>query len=250
VNATPYDTIGRSYSATRRPDPRIAEQIRTALGSAATVVNIGAGSGNYEPDDCDVVAVEPSMVMLQQRAANAAPAVRGIAEALPFADRSFDVALAVLTMHHWTDLERGLREMMRVASRQVVFYFEPIFGGTLWLVKDYFPQMLELGTEQRAPDCERLARTLDVQTTEVVMVPGDCADGFGGCFWNRPEVYLDPRVQDGMSSFAQLDPEIRARGTDRLRHDLESGAWDARYGSLRTQTEIDLGYRLLSAGLP
>jgi SAM-dependent methyltransferase len=245
-----YDTIGRSYAATRRADPRVASQIRNAIGDVATVVNIGAGSGNYEPDDCDVVAVEPSIVMLHQRAFGAPPAVQAFAEALPFADRSFDVALAVLTMHHWTDLERGLQEMMRVASRQVVFYFEPIFGGALWLVKDYFPEMLELGTEQRAPDAQRLARTLDVQTTEVVMIPGDCVDGFGGSFWNRPEAYLDPQIQAGMSSFAQLDPAIRAAGTDRLRHDLETGAWDARYGALRHQSEIDLGYRLLSAGLP
>jgi SAM-dependent methyltransferase len=250
VSGTPYDTIGCSYGATRRPDPRIAAQIRAAIGDVETVVNIGAGSGNYEPDDCDVVAVEPSTVMLRQRAVNAAPAVRSVAEALPFGDRSFDVALAILTMHHWTDLERGLQEMVRVASRQVVFYFEPMFGDALWLMKDYFPQMFHLGTEQRAPDGERLARTLNVQKTEVVMVPGDCVDGFGGCFWNRPEAYLDPQVQAGMSCFAQLDPEIRAEGTSRLRADLESGAWDARYGSLRRQTEIDLGYRLASAGLP
>jgi SAM-dependent methyltransferase len=245
-----YDAIGRNYAATRRADPRIAAQIRRAIGDAGSVANIGAGSGNYEPPDCDVVAVEPSIVMLQQRAADGAPAVQAFAEALPFPDQSFEVALAVLTMHHWTDLERGLQEMMRVASRQVVFYFEPMFGDALWLMKDYFPQMFRLGTEQRAPDGGRLARTLNVQKTEVVMVPGDCVDGFGGSFWNRPEAYLDPQVQAGMSCFAQLDPEIRAQGTARLRADLESGAWDARYGSLRRQTEIDLGYRLASAGLP
>ena len=250
MSETPYDTIGQSYTATRRPDPRIAAQIRTAIGDAKSVINIGAGSGNYEPEDCEVVAVEPSIVMLQQRAADAAPAVRGVAEALPFADRSFDVALAVLTMHHWSDLERGLQEMMRVASRQVVFYFEPMFGSIRWLMQDYFPQMFHLGTEQRAPDGARLAQTLKVQETEVVMVPSDCVDGFGGSFWNRPEAFLDPQVQAGMSCFAQLDPAIRAEGTARLRADLESGAWDERYGSLRSQTEIDLGYRLLSAGLP
>jgi hypothetical protein len=140
--------------------------------------------------------------------------------------------------------------MMRVAARQVVFYFEPMCGEALWLVDDYFPEMLDLGTERRAPDGDRLARTLTVERTEVVMVPADCADGFGGCFWNRPEAYLDERVQDGMSCFAQLDPIHRARGTERLRADLASGAWDDRYGYLRGETEIDLGYRLLSAGLP
>jgi hypothetical protein len=51
-----------------------------------------------------------------------------------------------------------------------------------------------------------------------------------------------------MSSFAQLDAEIRRRGTEHLRRDLETGAWDARHGELRTMTEIDIGYRLLVAG--
>jgi SAM-dependent methyltransferase len=245
-----YDTIGRTYAATRRADPRIAARIRAAIGDVTSVVNVGAGAGSYEPDDCAVVAVEPSRTMLEQRAAGAAPAVQAVAERLPFPDRTFDAALAVLTVHHWSDIERGLREMQRVAPRQVVFYFEPAWSSSLWLVTDYFPEILDLPTEQTAPDGARLAATLNVQRTEVVLVPADCTDGFGGCFWSRPERYVDPDVQAGMSCFAQLDPALRAARTEQLRADLASGAWDAKYAALRQMDEKDFGYRILVAGLP
>jgi SAM-dependent methyltransferase len=244
---TRYDTIGRTYSATRRADPRVAARIHAALGAAGRVVNVGAGTGNYEPVDRVVVAVDPSRTMLGQRPSGAAPAVQAAAEALPFRTRAFDVALAVLTVHHWSDLERGLRELQRVAPAQVVFFFEPAWAAQLWMVNEYFPEILELGTERAAPDGDRLARTLHAERIEIVPVPADCVDGFGGCFWNRPEAYLDPAVQAGMSCFAQLDPTVRARGSERLRADLASGAWDRRHGHLRALTEIDLGYRLLVA---
>jgi SAM-dependent methyltransferase len=245
-----YDTIGRTYTATRQPDPRIAARIRSALGQVRTVLNVGAGAGSYEPDDCDVVAIDPSLTMLRQRAADAAPSVQGVAESLPFADGTFDAALAVLTVHHWHDLDRGLREMQRVARRQVVLFFEPSWASSLWLVTDYFPEIAALESEQTAPGSARLAEVLDVERIETVPVPADCVDGFGGCFWNRPERYLDPDVQAGMSCFAQLDPAVRAARTEELRADLASGAWDAKHGALREMDEINLGYRLIVAGLP
>jgi SAM-dependent methyltransferase len=243
-----YDRIGRTYSSTRVADPRIAAQIRAALGNAARVVNVGAGTGNYEPVDLFVVAVEPSRTMLGQRAPGSAPATRATAEALPFPNGAFDAALATLTAHHWSDLDAGLREMQRVARCQVIFYFEPDWADRLWLVRDYFPEVRDLESERGAPDTARLAAVLDVRRVEPILVPANCRDGFGGCFWNRPEAYLDPVVQEGMSFFAQLDPESRRRGTDRLRDDLASGAWDDRHGDLRALDRIDIGYRLLVAG--
>ncbi len=242
-----YDSIGTTYAATRRTEPRIAARIHAALGEAQRVVNIGAGTGNHEPDDRSVVAFEPSTTMLRQRPAGAAPAVRAVAEALPFPDRAFDAALAVLTVHHWTDIERGLLEMQRVATRQVILFFEPSWAPEFWLVREYFPEILALGSERAAPSALRLARMLANAHIEPVPVPADCVDGFGGSFWNRPEAYLEPAAQDGMSSFAQLDPQVRARGTEQLRRDLASGAWDVRHLGLRERPEIDLGYRLLVA---
>ena len=245
---TRYDTIGRTYTATRRPDPRIAARIVAALGDAASVVNVGAGTGSYEPDDRSVVAVDPSETMLRQRAAGAAPAVCSRAEALPFPDRAFDAALATLTLHHWDDVEAGLREMARVARRQVVFFFDPAWSKDAWIVAEYLPEILDLDSERRAPGLDRIGAVLDVRGVETVSVPADCVDGFTGAFWNRPEAFLDPAVQAGSSSFSQLDPAVLARGMQQLRRDVESGTWDERHGDLRAMPEIDIGYRLLVAG--
>jgi hypothetical protein len=245
-----YDAIGRTYASTRRTDPRIAAPIHAALGDARRIVNIGAGTGNYEPADRALVALEPSITMLRQRDRNAAPAVQGVAENLPFPDDAFDTALAILTTHHWADLDAGLCEMQRVAPRQVIFFFDVDVQQDLWLVDDYFPEIYALPTEQTAPGAARFRAALAVQRIDVVPVPADCIDGFAGCYWGRPEMYLDPEVQAGMSCFAQLDPDAVARGTEQLRRDLESGAWDERHGHLRTLTEIDLSYRVLVAGLP
>jgi SAM-dependent methyltransferase len=241
-----YDEIGRTYSATRREDPRIAAAIHTALGDARTVLNVGAGTGNYEPRDRDVTAVEPSAVMRAQRPPGAAPAIDGTAEALPFPDASFDATMAVLSDHHWPDRLGGLRELRRVAAeRAVIFTFDPALEGVGWLVQDYLPGFASLlEAEFRIED---LAEALGGARTEVVPVPADCRDGFFHAWWARPEAYLDATVRAGISVFSKLDPDEVAVAMERLRVDLESGAWDRRHGRLRTLDHLDLGYRLLVA---
>ena len=241
-----YQSIGDRYSAARRPDPRIQSLIVSALGDAQSVLNVGAGTGNYEPADRRVVAVEPSAAMISQRRPRAAPAIRAVAEALPFGDQTFEATLAILTIHHWTDLASGLSELRRVASRQVILLFEPRVSWQFWLV-EYFPEFLSLPTETRAPKIEDVQLYLDVQSVVPVPVPADCIDGLAGAYWCRPESYLDPSVRAGISSLAQLAPEVTERGVQRLHHDLVSGEWEARYGYLRELTELDLGYRLLIA---
>jgi SAM-dependent methyltransferase len=248
VTSTRYDKIGTSYARTRRTDPRVAAQINAALGDARRVVNIGAGTGSYEPTDREVVAVEPSPTMISQRAPGAAPAVRAWAEALPFRDESFDAALAIFTVHHWRDTRRGLEELGRVARRQVILSYDAIVEDDFWLMDDYFPEIAALDNGNRAYTSQAIGRVLDVQRIEPVLVPSDCVDGFAACYWNRPEAYVDPDVQAGISGIARLDPAVRERGTERLRADLASGAWDARYGHLRALTELDVGYRLVIAG--
>ena len=182
--------------------------------------------------------------MIAQRRPGASPAIRAVAEALPFGDQTFEAALAILTLHHWSDLSRGLSELRRVASRQVILLFEPWISWQFWLV-EYFPECLSLPSEMRALTIEDLRPHLDIQTVVPVPVPADCVDGFAGAYWRRPEFYLDPSVRAGISSLAQLPPDVAERCVRRLRQDLESGEWDARYGHLRELTELDLGYRLL-----
>ena len=248
MTSTRYDRIGRSYTQTRRTEPRIQARIEAALGDARRVVNVGAGAGSYEPADRTVVAVEPSPTMIRQRPPAAPPVVRAFAEALPFRDATFDAALAIFTVHHWSDAGQGLRELARVARRQVVLTFDADFDFEFWLVADYFPEIHALDTSRDAHASVGIARVLAVESVEPVPVPSDCVDGFAACYWNRPEAYVDPDVQAGISCLALLDPDVLARGTAQLRADLASGAWDARHGHLRTLPELDVGYRLIVAG--
>jgi SAM-dependent methyltransferase len=238
-----YDKIGRTYSKTRREDPRIAAQILDALGDAGTVLNVGAGTGNYEPSDRQVVAVDPSAEMIGQRRNSARHVLRGVAEALPFRDRTFDASMAILTIHHWTNAALGLKELRRVSARQVVFFFEPLHTHQFWAL-DYFPEAIAIQSEHNAPGLDLIRQALRVREVRTVLVPCDCTDGFGLAFWARPEAYLETDVQAGMSWLALLSPEARKRGSDRLAADLASGDWDRRNGHLRALEEFDGGYRI------
>ena len=244
-----YEAIGTTYTATRQDEPSIGAAVVDALGEARTVVNVGAGTGSYEPTDRVVVAVEPSPTMVAQRHGRSPLVVRAIAERLPFPDAAFDAGMAMLTVHHWGDPMAGLRELARVSRRQVVFFFEPLRTHDFWGL-EYFPEALDLPSESRAPGEPELRAVLDVREVRVLPVPLDCRDGFGVAFYGRPEAYLDPAVQAGMSWLALLPDEVRRRGSELLRHDLASGAWDRRHGHLRTRPTYDGGYRLALAGAP
>jgi SAM-dependent methyltransferase len=248
-----YDRIGTTYTSTRRPDPRIERAIHAALGDAQSVINVGAGAGGYEPADREIVAIEPSPVMIAQRPAGAAPVVRADAERLPFDDGAFDAAMSVLSDHHWKDRRRGLQELTRVARRRVVlFNADPGQAPKLWMTTEYLPDFLEVFAPEygEAGFWERELRSIlgDVRLREVP-IPHDCADGFYGAFWRRPHAYLDPVVRAGISVFAQLDPGHVERGIAALAADLESGAWERRHRDLLMLDELSLGYYVVVAEL-
>ncbi|KIA65978.1 class I SAM-dependent methyltransferase [Nocardia vulneris] len=245
---TVYDTTGRTYAATRQPDPRIAAAIDASLAGMASIVNIGAGTGSYEPGGT-VLAVEPSRVMIAQRPSGAAAAVRAAAEQLPIRTGAVDAALAVLTIHHWTDLERGIAEMIRVARRRIVILtWDHAVFRQFWLVRDYLPAAAATDARLAVP-LARLTAQLENFVVQPVPVPHDCVDGFGGAYWRRPEAYLDETVRAGISMLA-LTPESRLReGLSRLRRDLTDGSWSVRYADLLDRPHLDLGYRLVTADL-
>jgi SAM-dependent methyltransferase len=193
-----YDTIGATYTVTPRTEPRIAARIWAALGDARTVVNVGAGTGSYEPPDRDVLGVEPSALMRSRRLRDAAPCLAGCAESLPFDNNSFDAAMAVCTVHHWQDPIAGLRGMRRVARRVVVFLFDTSDPDRFWLTRDYLPEVAALRACRVLASLTELARAVGARM-EPVLIPWDCADGFFEAYWRRPEAYLDENVRRGIS---------------------------------------------------
>ena len=248
---TRYQSIGRGYAVTRREDPRIARHIRRALGDARSVVNVGAGTGSYEPDDLYVIAIEPSDVMAAQRPEHRVPAIRAAAGALPLRDRSVDAAMAVLTLHHWEEeQERGVRELRRVARRRVaILTYDAAVSGRMWLMADYLPEVARLD-DRTFPAPGRIAALLgDDVPVEVTPVPvhRDTPDWMLGSFWAHPERVLDERARANTSGFARMPRDVVGRVVAAVGRDLESGRWDARHGHLRRLQEHDVGLRLIVA---
>jgi SAM-dependent methyltransferase len=223
----PYDKIGVGYSATRRPDDRIAARILAALHASESVVNVGAGGGSYEPQDRFVIAVEPSPTMIRQRPSGSAPVVQAAAEALPFIDGAFDSALAILTVHHWQDPLRGLAEMRRVARiRVVVLTWDQEAWESFWLIREYLPCISEFD-RSRGIALSTITAALGECSVQNVPIPHDCVDGFHGAFWRRPAAYLDPLVRAGISTYTLMPQEIYMPGLERLSADLQSGKWQS-----------------------
>ncbi|MFI6482554.1 class I SAM-dependent methyltransferase [Nonomuraea sp. NPDC050663] len=242
-----YDTIGATYTVTRRTEPRIAAQIWAALGDARTILNVGAGTGSYEPSDRYVLAVEPSALMRSQRPPNAAPCLAGSADHLPFDDQTFDAAMAIASIHHWPDPIAGLREMKRVARRVVIFTHDTSEEGWLdrfWLIRDYLPEISNLLTGR--PTATELADTIGGRL-EPVPIPWNCADGFFEAHWRRPEAYLDESVRRGVSVWSRVGAEVEQRVVRNLRDDLTSGRWSDRNRDLADLEAAELGLRLLIA---
>jgi SAM-dependent methyltransferase len=237
-----YDKIGNNYAELRRPDRRIARIIERALGSAQTVLNVGAGTGSYEPTDRSLIAVEPSREMIRKRSPAAAQAVQASADELPFDDKSFDASMAILTLHHWPDKQAGLREMRRVTrGRIVLLTFDP--SHRPWLT-DYLPELAALD-EAQMPTMSDYEQWLGPVEITPVLVPHDCSDGFLYAYWRRPAAYLDKYIRSGSSSFWAISNA--EAGLQTLRRDLETGEWERRYAELLTLDEYDAGYRLLAA---
>lgn len=254
ADTTAYDELGRGYSAARRADPRIAAHIEAALGKARTVLNVGAGTGSYEPDSRELTAVEPSAVMIAQRPEGAAPVIQASAEALPFEDNSFDVAMAIISDHHWRDRGAGLAEMRRVArDRVLLLNADPAAAGRFWLTRDYLDNLDGLITSRYREEGfwrDELQSSLGEVELRPVPVPHDCIDGFYQAFWRRPGAYLDPGVRDGTSVFRMLPRARVDSAIHQLSRDLSDGTWEARYGDLLQQSELDVGLRLVVAGDP
>lgn len=239
-----YDLHGQGYARRRRTDPRIAAHIHSTLGAAETVLNVGAGTGSYEPEDRWVLAVEPSAAMRAQRPPDAAPTINARAESLPLDDDSVDAAMACVTIHHWEPADAGLAEMRRVARGPVVIFTFDLDSVPSWQ-RDYLGEWIEI-ERLRFPSIAAIASALggDVRTI-AIPTPGDCTDGFIEAFWRRPEALLDPRIRAAQSMWTLLPAGAEERIVTRLESDLRSGAWDSEHGHLRNEDELDGSLRLV-----
>jgi SAM-dependent methyltransferase len=245
--ANRYEKIGASYAVTRREDPHIKARILSALGAARSVVNVGAGTGSYEPAERRVIAVEPSRVMLEQRPAAAAPALRARADQLPLKDQSVDAALVVLSLHHWDEgQQRGVRELRRVARGPVVIATIDVEVETsMWLFADYLPEVVALD-RRIFPPLAQIAQWLGGTTRyEVVEIRRDTPDWTLMSFWAHPERVLDAQARNATSGFARMKPAVVERVVHEVQRDLASGSWDRRHGQLRQLESYDAGLRLL-----
>lgn len=236
-----YDTIGLNYAELRKPDAQIARQIHAALGDAKTVLNVGAGAGSYEPEGREVTAVEPSAEMSAQRQPGTAQVVQASAEALPFPDKSFDAAMASLTIHHWSDPATGCAEMRRVTRGPIVFLTFDVSVPGFWLT-DYLPELIRLD-ETTMPPIGKYAEWLGPVEISPILIPEDCTDGFLAAYWKRPAAYLDERIRRGSSTFWKIGEISEQLG--RLERDLKDGSWERKYGHLLALDALDCGYRLV-----
>ncbi len=246
-----YDRIGQGYGVARREDPRIAAAVERGLGAARGVVNVGAGTGSYEPGDREVTAVEPSAVMIAQRPTTSAPVLQAAAEALPLDDDSVDAAMAIVSDHHWEDRPAGIKEMRRVArDRVVIVNVDPATIADFWLTRDYLTGFGRLVPERYLEPGyweAELRELLGEVAIEPIALAADCSDGLCVAWWRRPEAYLEPAVRAGISVFQLLPEEEVREALERLRRDLDDGTWATRNADLLERQELDVGLRLVVA---
>jgi SAM-dependent methyltransferase len=239
-----YERHGGTYGRHRRADPRIAARILAALGDSRSVLNVGAGTGSYEPGDRWVLAVEPSATMRAQRPAAAAPVIAARAEALPLDDDAVDAAMACVTIHHWEPPAAGLAELRRVARGPVVIFTFELEDLPAWQQEFLHEGLVK--EQPRFPAIDDIARALGGRTrVERIPTPGDCADGFFEAFWRRPEELLDPDIRSAQSMWRLLEPGAEQRIVERLAAALDSGAWDAEHGHLRRKHSFEGALRLV-----
>jgi SAM-dependent methyltransferase len=241
-----YDNLGQGYAGQRRTDPRIAAHINRALGSAKTVLNVGAGAGSYEPEDRYVVAVEPSAMMRAQRLQhNKPPAINAKAGALPFDDNAFDASMALVTVHHWPDMAKGLRELRRVTRYQtIIMTFDPDALDHFWNAK-YFPELIAV-EKARYPTIGLIQEALGGRSEVLQLpIPLDCVDGFQEAYYGRPEAFLNKTVRQSQSAWGFLPDGLEEKLVKALADDLATGQWDRQYGHYRTQPEFTCALRLV-----
>ncbi len=239
-----YDDIGNDYSVTRCTDPKVAEQLYSELQDATHIVNIGAGTGSYEPENIKLIAVEPSSKMISQRKIGSHPVKQAFAESLPFESNIFSHAMTVLSMHHWQNRVSAFQEINRVTTKKFIAISWDPKSEPFWLTRDYFPEIYEMD-KNIFPSIEELNDFFGEVTIRPLHIPSDCKDGFLAAFWKRPDAYLSSSVRQAMSPFSKI--KNLSEGLQKLKADLASGDWLKKNHDILSCSDLDVGYRLITA---
>ena len=254
---TLYNSIGRGYNYSRKPDKRIVETIVRLLDlpRGKTIADIGAGTGNYTNAIADlgyqIIAIEPSEVMQNQAISHQDVSwFTASAEQIPLPDNSMDGAIIMLALHHFGNINLGIQEVNRIVGNGtiVIFAFEQNKIPDFWLT-DYFPYFIR-DSLNTFPDSKILANNIEKITTKNVeiipfLLPRDVTDLFAAAGWCRPEIYLDANVRNGISSFAKMPKHELEKGVQQLEEDINNSNWDKKYGHLRNLESYDAGYQII-----
>lgn len=232
-----YDTIGKTYNKTRKADPYLLNRLYKNLDPQenSRYLDIGCGSGNYTNKlyelGVNIMGIDPSQEMLTKaKLKNPKIDYRiGVAEDIDLPDSSLAGVTAFLTIHHWKDLEKGFQEIGRVlkpGGRFVIFHSTPRQMESYWL-NSYFPNMMK-NSMRLMPTMHDLEKAfnlahLALQRTENYYVMNDLQDLFLQCGKNDPEIYFNPEIRAGISSFAAVANEEEVDlGLKKLRSDLDT----------------------------
>ena len=232
-----YDRIGRDYDATRRADPRIAQRIVSLLSASngGEYLDLACGTGNYtialRNMGLRICGVDQSELMIS-RAKEKAPDMEwhfGDAELLPFPGGSFQGVTCILAIHHFKNVRNALMEVFRVIDkgRLVIFTAYPEQMKDYWL-NEYFPQAMRRAIRQMLSKRDLFGHLEAVGFQRIVEedfeVPYYLQDLFLQSGKYKPEIYLQPEVRAGISTFANLTSKQEvSEGCRRLEQDIQSG---------------------------
>jgi ubiquinone/menaquinone biosynthesis C-methylase UbiE len=251
-----YDTIGENYNENRAADPHILRNIVELLDlqQGSLIADIGAGTGNYSNALADlgyrVTAIEPSKVMCNQAKPHKKVSwLESTAESIPLKDNSVNGIIAILCIHHFSNLVNAAKEFHRICpgGPVVVLTYDPRKGNKFWF-NEYFPEIYKQEFEY-FPAIDEVADILADREWKTIVrdfpLPHDLADKNMHSGWNRPEIYFSEQMRLNTSGFARAQKSEVEKGLSRLKQDLNSGFWDAKYGYLRQQTELKTGFMFI-----
>ncbi|MBD2870645.1 class I SAM-dependent methyltransferase [Paenibacillus arenilitoris] len=232
-----YDVIGIEYDTSRKADSEITRRLMNHLQvfDDSKIVDVACGTGNYTVAlselGLNMTGTDISEEMLNKARSKSNHVVWDQADVidLPYTNGEFYGATCILAIHHFKDLLNAFQQVHRVLDkgRFVIFTSSPDQMERYWL-KEYFPKTM-------IDSCNQMPRVSDVvdylkragfkiEGLETFLIQPSLQDFFLYSGKHEPNMYLNPKVRSGISTFANLaSKEEISVGCTRLKSDIESG---------------------------